>query len=925
MAKLKRSLFIGLGGTGLKSIVHTKKRFIDTYGVVPPMVGFLALDTDDDGINFKLDNNLNTKKIGLEHSEFLHIKVKHPQEILRQQPELFDFVPAQNRPLLKSLVKGAGQVRSNGRFAIHFNYGAIEQAIQSKLTAILNADSISNQDFEVNGNDVEINMMFSLAGGTGSGTFIDMAYIVKEVSKSINATVGVSTIGFAVLPDVFTSMMNGPAMKNVMPNGYGAMHDLDYLMHLNYDKNPLQIRYADKTIKVDAPPFDLMFTINNKDKNANTYTKVDDLSELIGLAMFTGASEMSGSMTSSYDNVKTVIAGRAMDVENKESWACGLGLSELYYDGNKLGNIYAHKASVSIINNLITPETDSFNLDDVFINQAKIRENNGDVNNDLIDALLSETPKILYSHIQDEDTLGTEINSYLINVEETAKISIESNYKQKQKDVNKLLKSFIIENINRQSGVGNIDRFLNALIKHVNVFLGEMESEKIEKLEIETYYRDQLNQNIAELKDLSFMSRKFGNRLNDTKEDVIQTVNSIAGNTHQQLRRKYAVDFFNQLLQTINVHYDHVKNIIHKLKAVEESCESKFIGLQNQINEEPKKFVKELHRDFVNQIAVSDDDVNINEYINSTSTNNSLYDFSGVSDELIEDSLWNFSRSLPKALEYRNRSIDKVLSLYSKEELENTIRELIERSNPLWSYNYKGYVISREHHDAFIIGVPKQGDSIIIKSKVLDNILTANQKVDFNSTRMNDRIVVYRMEATVPAFAVSNMTLYKELNSRSNISHHIDANWLLKMDKEGFDLLPTKKEDHSLEYWVSGFIYKFIKYDKAAEIYLAYSMEKGDAIEDYWIELSKYRDDAFTEFKRLKLQDEINSLINNFITKMGDTENQVLINKVTEGTNYSEIYSMKNFKNSDLKDSKMIKVRELFTNEINFVKKVLAN
>ena len=28
--KLKRSLFIGLGGTGLKSILHTKKRFIGT-------------------------------------------------------------------------------------------------------------------------------------------------------------------------------------------------------------------------------------------------------------------------------------------------------------------------------------------------------------------------------------------------------------------------------------------------------------------------------------------------------------------------------------------------------------------------------------------------------------------------------------------------------------------------------------------------------------------------------------------------------------------------------------------------------------------------------------------------------------------------------------------------------------------------------
>ena len=91
--KLKRSLFIGLGGTGLKSIVHTKKRFIDTYGEVPPMVAFLALDTDDDGINFKIDNHLGTEKISLENSEFLYTKVKDPQSILNEQSEYFDFVP----------------------------------------------------------------------------------------------------------------------------------------------------------------------------------------------------------------------------------------------------------------------------------------------------------------------------------------------------------------------------------------------------------------------------------------------------------------------------------------------------------------------------------------------------------------------------------------------------------------------------------------------------------------------------------------------------------------------------------------------------------------------------------------------------------------------------------------------------------------
>ena len=372
---------------------------------------------------------------------------------------------------------------------------------------------------------------------------------------------------------------------------------------------------ANKTINIETRPFDLVFTINNKDKNANTYTKVDDLSELIGLAMFTGASELSGKMTSSYDNVKTVIAGGSMDVENKKSWACGLGLSELFYDGNKLGNIYAHKASVTIINNLITPETDSFNLDDIFISTAKIRENNGDANNELIDALLSENPRIPYSYIQNDKTPETEITSYLNSIKESAKELIQENYKVKENDVNIKLSNFIIEHINKPSGVGNVDRFLNALIKHVNVFLGEMKSENVEKNNNDGVYRNLLNQYVNELKGLGFMDKKFGNKLQDTKDEIIQSVNIVANNIHEQFRREYAITFFNQFLVTIDTHYARVNDIKFKLKKVEEECESKFIGLQNQINEEPKKFVKEIHRDFVNSVTVSDDDINVNEYI----------------------------------------------------------------------------------------------------------------------------------------------------------------------------------------------------------------------------------------------------------------------------------------------------------------------
>ena len=44
--KIRRSLFIGLGGTGMRTLIELKKLFVETYGEVPGMIGFLGIDTD---------------------------------------------------------------------------------------------------------------------------------------------------------------------------------------------------------------------------------------------------------------------------------------------------------------------------------------------------------------------------------------------------------------------------------------------------------------------------------------------------------------------------------------------------------------------------------------------------------------------------------------------------------------------------------------------------------------------------------------------------------------------------------------------------------------------------------------------------------------------------------------------------------------
>ena len=63
--KIKRCLYVGLGGTGMNALLHTKKMFIDTYGEVPPMIGFLGTVSGMIRAFFNMSNAGNNVDISL--------------------------------------------------------------------------------------------------------------------------------------------------------------------------------------------------------------------------------------------------------------------------------------------------------------------------------------------------------------------------------------------------------------------------------------------------------------------------------------------------------------------------------------------------------------------------------------------------------------------------------------------------------------------------------------------------------------------------------------------------------------------------------------------------------------------------------------------------------------------------------------------
>lgn len=928
MAKvvLKRSLFIGLGGTGAAALLHTKKRFMDTYGEIPPMIDFLVIDTDQntytkflerESILPEVHKNTNST-VTFRQSEVLFTRVNGAKPAYKiHRNTLFSWMPEENEHVLKDMVHGAGQVRTNGRYSIYFNENAIIDAVQNKINDITNITISDNSNFSPKGSGIEINFVFSIAGGTGSGSFMDVAYLVKDALAGNEA---VTTTGFMVLPDVFNAMQQGVSMLSTKPNSYGALMDLDYLMQNQVEKLGLSINFSNRNINIDSNPFDIVFTINNKNTSGETINHIDDISEQIGLAMFTGASELSANVGSVYDNIKSLLVDKELDIEDKRAWACGMGVSELFYDGNTLGNIYARRVSVSMIDNLLNTSENAQKLADIFIDDpsVSIRENEG--NDFLIDSLLNSSPNYQFSGLENPQDGKNDIQAYLTNVENTAEESITQKYNTRLHSVTFSLQENLNNIINRDNGIGNAKAFLSDLKDQLNIFHTEMDEEEKEFKASQEQLGNQVQSDLNYLQSissgLSAVLKK--GEIRNSKQSTSDNVNQQGIIIHEIFRRQFAKNFLNSLIKEVDKHVENLRTIEQRLKNVQLESIAKANSLANSASSRNNIFVIDLHKHDLNKAYAAHSDYLMTDLIASLNLSSGIYNFYGSSEDIISNYFWNYSRKLPKAIDFRNKSIDEVLKNMPEEQQQDIARQLLNKSKALWQWSSEGYKVDHQISEDFVIGLNGTNNNF---KKAFEGLTEAGQSnIEFVNTGVNNKITCYRMEAAVPVFGVQGIKEYEneyELRKKraSSMNYHIDNNWLTNMRRENFSLWPKIKEDKSLSLWVFGFVYDLIRLNESG-FYEVYSLEKGDALEGYWFKLTEYRDTSFDMFKKEKFAAEIEELVNKRQSEDGEIRTKEIVSLIKE--DYRNRYAQLNISAEDLKKTHFKKIADLIRSEINF-------
>lgn len=919
--KLRRTLFIGLGGTGMSALLHTKKVLYDTYGEIPPMLGFLGIDTDGDVYNRSLPAKDGTL-ITLTTSEQLPICVNTPDATYMRTPDKYDWLPACNASALDNLRIGAGQVRSNGRFAVTIREEDVTNSVNAKIRQINSASIIDNPRYTLLGTDTEIHMVFSLGGGTGCGTFINMAYL-------LNRTVpGAKLSGYAVMADVFRAMMQGAGVARVRANAMGAIIDLDYLMHLNPASEPVEIKWLKDSEKVHSRPFDAFYFIDNRSVDNNMFSNVDQLCEMISLALVTSTGELSVATASVSDNVAKQIGDGTMDIRDKKAWAAGFGVSEILFNPEVPADIYKRKASRQIITRMLNGGCDDPSIiANAWIDNTRIRENNE--KDDVIDYFMPGSSPRTFSDIDSPENPIVEVDHFIDNIAMEKRESLNEKLDTLTRRVDIALGTLMNEQANRECGIYLCEHILKAILNQVELCDSEMKSEIEEHGITLTRRRSTLESTCRELAETRGIFS--GHKRRQLTAEVCELTMQVARVRREIMRREMAREFYNWLRTRVSASFDRVNAIVSNLKAVTEECASDIERtLMNLGNN--NFFQYDLTPAEAEKVNCPMSDIVFNDFIHYMKGHGGVQSIASMTAAETSQIINNFCDTLPKVGALRDLTIDSVVDRMTDDEFSALCMKAMRKAEPLFTYTYRGYDadVKSRPMDSFYVGVADKAVSRFSRGGFMKSLLRGGANVDFSTTGIKDRVIIYRQIGVVPPFTLTAIDNYRPEYERFEESKEATSHWdnemFRRMRKERFRLEPTDgTRSDGIGLWTFAIISGIVTFDPKRAVYRMRSKALGGKpITGFMVDLGKTRPEAYRTFEdNLDIIEPEISAMRDKIGLPGDTSGLVErfgnAKKSVENNTYLQAFSMCPYTLEQLEDPRFSETFDLINNEMTYI------
>lgn len=293
-------LIIGLGGTGKETLLRLRRMFYDYYGTPTlPHIATLRLDTDTRDASVdgkKLPDHL--MDVNFSEVDRLDVALRGLNGYYEQKeyhPHIFSWFDS-SLEKHGDIKDGAAQIRSFGRLAFFHHYKTIREKINQAFDRITgqraSQEAADQYRIKVRSGELRVWLVFSVAGGTGSGLFLDMAFLIREMFRDKRE---IKINGLVALPSVFTTNTN----SNLYANAYAALKELE---HYNYggrstsDDGPKRSQqhfrvlwtpdFMERGVSLPPPVFDTTYLIDAQTEKGARIDKQGDLFEMAAETMF---------------------------------------------------------------------------------------------------------------------------------------------------------------------------------------------------------------------------------------------------------------------------------------------------------------------------------------------------------------------------------------------------------------------------------------------------------------------------------------------------------------------------------------------------------------------------------------------------------------------------------------------------------------
>ncbi|MCP4425335.1 MAG: hypothetical protein GY803_12640 [Chloroflexi bacterium] len=310
LEQMRPTLVVGAGGTGQLILTFLKlilqKRFGDDW---QRRIRLLSFDTAEE--TYAIPNG-SGKLIALENAaEFFHIG-NVPVAGIKRNIDSQAAIQERLGPIMINLPpvvlrSGAKQLRPFGLLSLLWNYTAVSEQISRALWGLagrnqLDASALTQQQ------GINVFICGSLVGGTGSGTMLDLAHLIRAYFTDLGTQAEFCHItGVGVLPQAFHGI-SGP---NLLPNTGAFLQELNHLMV----KGGFQARYPDgRFVNSQETPFDIFYAIDGVDARGQTWADVRSVTAMTAEGIYLQMGTQLGKKgENAFDNLDEVLTGQSAD------------------------------------------------------------------------------------------------------------------------------------------------------------------------------------------------------------------------------------------------------------------------------------------------------------------------------------------------------------------------------------------------------------------------------------------------------------------------------------------------------------------------------------------------------------------------------------------------------------------------------------